>query len=136
VTRPALVLLATAVLLAGADLLHKALTVDGATLLHERGPGYVLLAVVALVWAGALLAARSVLLAAGGGVLLGGAAGNLASLAFWPGVPNPLVAGGVAFTIADVAAAAGGLVLVPAAAALVAWRRRGRLGEAVALELR
>jgi hypothetical protein len=46
------------------------------------------------------------------------------------------VASGVAFTIADVAAAAGGLVLVPAAAALVAWLRRGRLGEPVALELR
>jgi len=82
---------------------------------------------------GALLAARSTALALVGGVLLGGAAGNLASLAFWPGVPNPLVAGGLAFNLADVFAAAGGLVLVPLAAGLVAWRSRADPRQLVSL---
>jgi len=128
---PALALLATAALLSGADLAHKALATGDGTLFHERGPAYVLLAAVAVLWAGMLLAARSLTLALAGGVLLGGAAGNLLSLAFWPGVPNPLVAGQVAFNLADVFAAAGGLLLVPAAALVVAWRSRGRLGEPV-----
>jgi hypothetical protein len=105
-SRPAVALLATTVALAGADLGHKALATGEATLVHERGAAYVLLAAVALAWAGALLAVGSTALAVAGGVLLGGAAGNLASLAFWPGVPNPLVAGGLAFTLADVFAAA------------------------------
>ncbi len=126
-TRHAIVLLATAVPLAAADLAHKALVTGGGTLLHERGPAYVLLGAVAVLWAGALLAARSLPLALAGGVLLGGAAGNLLSLALWPGVPNPLVAGPVAFNLADVFAVAGGLLLVPAAALLVAWRDRARL---------
>lgn len=130
--RPALVLLATAALLAGADLAHKAAVTGEATLLHERGTAYVVLAVVAVPWAGALVAARSLALAVAGGVLLGGAAGNLASLALWPGVPDPLVAGPVAFNLADVFALAGGLVLVPAAAAFVLVRRRGRLREPIA----
>jgi len=136
VKRPALALLATAALLAGADLAHKALAVDEATLLHERDPAYVLLAAVAALWAVALLAARSTPLALAGGVLLGGAAGNLLSLAFWAGVPNPLVAGAVAFNVADVCAGAGGLVLVPVAAALVARRSGARLREPVALRRR
>lgn len=132
-TRAALLLAATATLLAGADLAHKALAVEESTLLHARGPAYVLLAVVAAPWAAALVAARSLPLALAGGVLLGGAAGNLVSLALWPGVPNPLVAGAVAFNLADVFAAAGGLVLVPAAAGLTAWRSRASLREPVRL---
>src|SRR5688572_12040080 len=123
-SRPAVALLATTVALAAADLGHKALATGEATLFHERGAAYVLLAAVALAWVGALLAVGSTALAFAGGVLLGGAAGNLASLAFWPGVPNPLVAGGLAFALADVFAAAGGLVLVPLAGGLVAWRSR------------
>jgi len=133
VTRPALVLSATAVLVAGADLVHKALAVDAATLVHERGRGYVLLAAVATAWALALVAAGSPGLAVAGGVLLGGAAGNLLSLPVWGGVPNPLVAGPVAFTVADVAAVLGGLVLVPLAAGSLAWRRRATLREPVRL---
>ena len=135
-TRVALVLSATAALVAGADLLHKALAVDAATPVHERGWGYLLLAGVAAGWALALVAAGSPGLAFAGGVLLGGAAGNLLSLPVWGGVPNPLVAGPVAFTAADVAAALGGLVLVPGAVGSLAWRRRESLREPVALRLR
>ena len=132
-SRPAVALLATTVALAAADLGHKALATGEATLVHERGAAYVFLAAVALAWAGALLAVGSTALAVAGGILLGGAAGNLASLAFWPGVPNPLVAGGLAFTLADVFAAAGGLVLVPLAGGLVAWRSRAGLRDPVSL---
>ncbi|HET9544723.1 MAG TPA: hypothetical protein VFO88_04030, partial [Gaiellaceae bacterium] len=88
-TRAALVLSATAALVAGADLVHKALAVDAATLVHERGSGYLLLAGVAAAWALALVAVGSPGLAFAGGVLLGGAAGNLLSLPVWGGVPNP-----------------------------------------------
>ena len=135
-TRAALVLVATAALVAGADLVHKALAVDAATLVHERGSGYLFLAGVAAAWALALVAVGSPALAFAGGVLLGGAAGNLLSLPVWGGVPNPLVAGPVAFTVADVAAALGGLVLVPVAVGSLAWRRREGLREPVALRLR
>lgn len=135
-TRAALVLSATAALVAGADLVHKALAVDAATLVHERGSGYLLLAGVAAAWALALVAVGSPGLAFAGGVLLGGAAGNLLSLPVWGGVPNPLVAGPVAFTVADVAAALGGLVLVPVAVGSLAWRRREGLHEPVTLRLR
>ena len=135
-TRAALVLSATAALVAGADLAHKALAVDAATLVHERGSGYLLLAGVAAAWALALVAVGSPGLAFAGGVLLGGAAGNLLSLPVWGGVPNPLVAGPVAFTVADVAAALGGLVLVPVAVGSLAWRRREGLREPVTLRLR
>lgn len=131
--RPALVLGATAALLTAADLAHKAFSVGEATLLHERGPAYVLLAGVAVLWSAALLAARSTPLALAGGILLGGAAGNLLSLAFWPGVPNPLVTEAIAFNLADVFAVAGGLVLVPAATLLVAWRSRASLRAPVSL---
>lgn len=134
-TRAALVLAlaATATLVAGVDLAHKALAVGDATLFHPRGPAYVLLALVAAAWAGALVAARSLPLALAGGVLLGGAGGNLVSLPLWPGVPDPLAAGTVAFNLADVFAVVGGLVLVPAAAVLTAWRGRAALREPVAL---
>jgi hypothetical protein len=131
--RTACALLATAVPLAAVDLAHKALATSDATLLHERGRGYLLLALVALAWAAALVAVRSPGLAAAGGVVLGGAAGNLLSLALWDGVPNPLVAGAVAFNLADVFAAAGGLLLVPLAAAVMARRRSARLQDPVSL---
>jgi lipoprotein signal peptidase len=49
--------------------------------------------------------------------VLGGAIGNLVSIGLWPslpGVPDPLLAGGVAFNIADVAVAVGFVLLLPA----------------------
>jgi lipoprotein signal peptidase len=129
--RSALALAAVAVFVAGADLVHKTVsTADGrAVPLHERSAGYALVLAAALAWAAALLAARSPLLAAAGGVVAGGALGNVLSLALWAGVPDPLVADGlgVAFNLADVAALAGGAVLVPLAVLALAVRRRADL---------
>jgi signal peptidase (SPase) II len=115
----ALALLGAATLVAAADLAHKALAMrDPASVpLHDRSAAYALVLAAALVWATALVAVRAPLLALAGGVVAGGAAGNVLSLAFWPGVPDPLASDalGLAFNFADVAALAGGLVLVPAA---------------------
>ena len=115
----AIVLLAATTLVAGADLVHKGLAMrDPAAIpLHDRSAAYALVLAAALAWAAALVAVRSPLLALAGGVVAGGAAGNALSLALWPGVPDPLVSDtlGLAFNLADVAALAGGLVLVPLA---------------------
>ena len=113
----ALALLGAAALVAAADLAHKALAMrdPAAVPLHDRSAMYALVLAAALLWAVALVAVRSPLLALAGGVVAGGAAGNVLSLALWPGVPDPLVSGALAFNLADVAALAGGLVLVPLA---------------------
>ena len=132
----ALALLGTASLVAAADLAHKALAMrDPAPVpLHDRSAGYALVLAAALAWAAALVAVHSPLLALAGGVVAGGAAGNGLSLALWPGVPDPLVSDalGLAFNLADVAALAGGLVLVPAAV-LVLVARGGDLRRPVTL---
>jgi len=76
---------------------------------------------------------RATSIAVVGGVVLGGAIGNLASLALWPslaGVPDPLAAGGVAFNLADVFVASGFVVLLPTTA-LFALKNRERLFEPV-----
>jgi hypothetical protein len=99
--RCALALGGTAVLLGALDLAHKALAGPGA--IHPRSAGYVAgVAALCVAWAGAIALTRSVTMAVGGGVLAGGALGDLASLAFWPGVPNPIVTGSFAFNLADV----------------------------------
>lgn len=128
--RRALPLASVAVVVAGVDLAVKGLM--PAALYHERSGLYVLVAACALPWAAALVATGSRLVSAAGGVLVGGAVANLLSLAMWPaGVPNPLVAGAVAFNPADVFALAGGLVLVPLAVAVFAARNRERLRQRV-----
>lgn len=137
--RSALALALTALLVAGADLVHTGLALadrGGATLAHERSLLYVAgVAVASLVWAGAIVLTRSTSIAVAGGVLAGGALANLAALALWPavpGVPNPLAVRGVAFNAADVTVVAGlGLALV--ASALFAARNRERLREPVRL---
>jgi lipoprotein signal peptidase len=84
---------------------------------HPRGLGYVALAAVLV----ALLVAfvprvPSLLLSVAGGVAAAGALGNAVSAVAWRGgVPNPIVAGAVAFNIADLCAVAGALGLVAGA---------------------
>ena len=132
----ALALLGAATLVAGADLAQKALAMRGpvSVPLHDRSAAYALVLVAALAWAAALTAVRSPLLALAGGVVAGGAAGNVLSLALWTGVPDPLASDalGLAFNLADVAALTGGLVLVPAAV-LVFMARGGDLRRPVTL---
>ncbi len=99
---------------------------------HERSP--VTLAGAGLLAAALLLLApraRSLAMSLGAGVAAGGAASTLLTgLAWHSGVPNPLVRGGIAFNVADVAIGAGDALLI-GAALLHAWRNRHRLLEPV-----
>lgn len=123
------VVAATAVAFAGLDLAHKA-TVE-ATYLHPRSVVYMALVLgLATVWSAAILATRSALIALAGGVLVGGALGNLASLAFWPGVPNPIELEPIAFNLAD-AFVLLGFATTAAATLVFALRNRERLREPV-----
>jgi len=126
-------LLAAAALVMALDLVQKQLAIaeGGESIyLHDRPVSYVIAgAALSLGWAGAMAFTRSALIAVPGGVVLGGAAGNLLSFALWPslrGVPDTLVAGGLAFSIGDVAVGVGLLLLAPAAL-VFARRNRGRL---------
>ena len=116
------ILAASAAAVIAVDLGLKAVAAGPDVPLHDRSPVYALVAVAALSWSAALLATGSRLLAAAGGLVVGGAVANVASLALWPGVPDPLVAGGIAFNPADVAALTGGLVAVPLAAGILIAR--------------
>ena len=129
--RAGTVFAATAMLLAAVDLVHKG--ASGTEQLHERSWIYAVL-VIALTaaWMAAILATRSFSLALGGGVVAGGALGNLASLAFWHGVPNPIVGERIAFNLADVFVVVG-FVFVAVAVLALAASRRDRLGEPVSL---
>ena len=102
--------------------------------LHDRPAPYVVAgAALSLGWAGAVALTRSSSIALFGGVVLGGAAGNLLSFALWPslpGVPDPIVAKGLAFSVGDVAVLGGLVMLVPAVAASRV-RSKGRLFEPI-----
>ena len=75
--------------------------------------------------------ARSTAMSLFGGIAAGGAAATLvAGVAWRDGVPNPLVRGGIAFNLADLAIGAGDALLI-GAALLYAWRNRVRLLDAV-----
>ena len=130
-------LLGTAAVITTLDLAHKAFSISehsGAVLAHDRSALYVAgVAAASLVWAWAVSATRSSSIAFAGGVVLGGAAGNLVSIALWPslpGVPDPIVAGGVAFNVADLAVAVGFVLLLPATL-VFAVQNRNRLFEPV-----
>lgn len=113
------------------DLAHK--TGTDAQYFHVRSPAYVVLALVlAALWTGAILATRSLSIALGGGVVAGGAVGNLASLALWPGVPNPIELEPIAFNLADVFVLSG-FLLTSGATLVFAIRNRERLREPVRL---
>jgi lipoprotein signal peptidase len=127
----ALVFSLTTIAVATVDLAHKA-SADTA-LLHPRSSAYAGLVVgLAAVWAVTILATRSLSIALGGGVVAGGALGNLASLALWPGVPNPIELEPIAFNLADVFVVAG-FAATSLAALAFALRNRERLAEPVRL---
>jgi lipoprotein signal peptidase len=111
------------------DLAQKALSpVYG----HPRSTAYALLAAALLALVVALVPrVPSRAVAVAGGVAAAGAAGNLvSSLAWRGGVPNPIVAGDVAFNLADVYALVGAAALVTGAAAF-ALRHPERLREPI-----
>jgi lipoprotein signal peptidase len=137
--RNVVVLGVSALAVGGIDLVHKAAAAadpGAAVAVHPRSMLYVVgVALASSIWAGAILLTRSVSIAVGGGILLGGAAGNLASLALFPGldgVPNPLAAGEIAFNLAD-ASVAVGVALVVGSSVVFAGRNRERLHEPVRL---
>jgi lipoprotein signal peptidase len=119
------VFVATAAAFTALDLVHKAAA--EATYLHPRSAVYVAVVLgLAAVWSAAILATRSRLIALAGGVLLGGALGNLVSLALWPGVPNPIELAPIAFNLAD-AFVLLGFATTAAATLAFAVRNRERL---------
>jgi lipoprotein signal peptidase len=70
-------------------------------------------------------------LAVAGGVAAGGAFGNLVSALAWrAGVPNPIVAGDLAFNVADLCAVTGAIGLV-LGCALFAVRHPALLRQAI-----
>jgi lipoprotein signal peptidase len=130
-------LLGAATVVVTLDLGYTALSISergGAVLAHDRSALYVAgVAAASLLWAGAIARTRSSSIAVAGGLVLGGAAGNLVSIALWPslpGVPDPIVAGGVAFNVADAAVVVGFALLLPATL-VFAVRNRKRLFEPV-----
>jgi hypothetical protein len=136
-TRTLCLLLGAATMVAAIDLLHKHHAISesgGDVFLHERPARYVVAgAALTLAFAGAIALTRSVAIAVPGGVVLGGAAGNLLSFALWPslpGVPDAIVVGRVAFSLGDVAVI-GGLVMLLPAALVFALRNRARLFEPI-----
>jgi lipoprotein signal peptidase len=137
VIRSLVVLLGAATAVAAVDLTHKALEISshgGAVLAHERSTLYAVgVAVVCVAWAAAVAWLRAPAIGFAAGLLVGGAVGNVLSLALWPslaGVPNPIVSRGVAFNLADVSAGLGLVLLVPTVLAF-ALRNKGRLFEPV-----
>ena len=119
------------------DLGQKQLAISergGAVYVHDRPLRYVVAgAALSLAWAGAVALTRSSSIAVAGGVVFGGAVGNLVSFALWPslpGVPDPIVAGGLAFSLGDVAVAVGLLLLIPITLAFTR-RNRARLFEPI-----
>ena len=129
--RCALVLCGTAPALAAIDLAHKA-SADAHDF-HARSAGYAAFVLaLSLAWSAAIVLTRSPVLALGGGVLVGGAFGNVASLVLWPGVPNPIEVPPIAFNLADVFVLTG-FVLVATTTLGFARANRERLSEPLRL---
>jgi len=123
------VFVAAALAVLGVDLVHEALTPT--PFHHSRSPGVFVLA-VALAVVLLALAPRvpSVGVALGAGIAAGGALGTAVSGVAWNGVPDPLVRGGIAFNISDVAIGAGDAILI-ASVLVHAWTHRDRLREPI-----
>ena len=122
-------LVSVGLLLAGLDLVQKA---SAPVYGHPRGFVYVFVA-AALTGLLVLFVPRvpSRPLAIAGGIAAAGAFGNLVSALAWRGgIPNPIVAGDIAFNIADVCAVTGSVALV-LGAALFALRHPALLRQPV-----
>ena len=132
----ALILVLTAGCVAGIDLVQKAIALQGPEPVvgHERSLSYVVAGAAATaVWAAAIVLVGSLPIAFAGGIAVGGAVGNLASLLLWPsfrGGPDPLVVGRRAFNLGDVAVVIG-LSLVVSTTIVFALQNRARLREPV-----
>ena len=98
---------------------------------HHRSPATLLFAgllATALLALAPRIRSRGIVL--GAGIAAGGALATFVSGLAWGGVPDPLVHGGIAFNLADVAIAAGD-ALLRVAAVVYAWTNRARLREPV-----
>ncbi len=118
--------LAAALVVLALDLADKAAV--RSDYFHPRSGA--VLALAALLGAAVLALAPRVpssAMALGAGIAAGGAFGTLASALAWSaGVPDPIVHGGYAFNLADVAIVAGDATLLTAAV-VHAWENRDRL---------
>jgi lipoprotein signal peptidase len=114
-----------ALAVAGADLVDKLLQPTPPELFHPRSASYVaVVAVLALALAWFVWRVRSRALSVAAGVAVGGALANAVSAVAWSGgVPDPLVAGGFAFNLADLFALAGVAALIVVAASLALTSR-------------
>jgi len=120
---------ATALAVLGVDLVHEALTPT--PFHHPRSPGVFVLAAVLAVGLLALAPrVPSIGVALGAGIAAGGALGTAVSGVAWNGVPDPLVGGGIAFNVSDVAIGVGDAILI-ASVLVHAWTRRDRLREPI-----
>ena len=124
-------LLAVALPLTGADLLHKALATTPEWAYHDRGPAWIALSGFVVLGCLALARVPSIGVAAAAGLLAAGAAGNgIAALAWERGIPNPLTwessSHVAAFNLADVFTLAG-IALLMVLLGSVTIRNRERL---------
>ena len=118
---------AAALVVLGLDLVHELLA--PAQFHHVRPAGVFVLAILI---AAALLALApripSLGVTLGAGLAAGGALGTAVSGFGWNGVPDPLVGGGIAFNLSDVAIGVGDALLI-ASVLLYAWTHRSTLRE-------
>jgi hypothetical protein len=118
------ILVAAALPLTAADLATKAVLPTDPSLFHERSTAWALASLALLAVAVALCRLPSRLLAAAAGVFASGLAGNLGSaLRHHGAVPDPFVAGTVAFNLADVLLVAGVALLGAAGMRLAVHHR-------------
>jgi lipoprotein signal peptidase len=113
----------------GAALTHEVMTPT--PFHHTRSAGVLVLgAAIALALLGLAPRVPSLGVALGAGIAAGGALATLISGIAWNGVPDPLVRGGVAFNLADLAIGLGDAILV-AAVLVHGWIHRADLRRAV-----
>jgi lipoprotein signal peptidase len=114
-----------ALVVLGVALTHEVLTPT--PFHHSRSAGvFVLAAAIALALLTLAPRVPSLGVALGAGIAAGGALGTLVSGIAWNGVPDPLVHGGIAFNVSDLAIGLGDAILL-AAVLLHGWVHRADL---------